>query len=416
MTFVWLIFACGAAYILYGLLVRSPYQRQFSGDFPADEVIDGYLRPREIVDPIEEEMSQRISAAFAADTKRLKKGAGVDDPSFHEPHWGHTTGLLQGELVIDDVDALPEQFRVGLFEKNASYPVVSRPNFTKDPDLKFAVSRMAVKLKYHEPVPNVYAKDGKANELDLLFAEGVMETNGSGRQFFARDAYQLDMAKTLKPFSIATLKTLSNWRNIGIFLKVLGTVGKLMKPIRKEPSVSSGWAGKPYFSSGPYLLGEGAMKFSLIPNQQHPISPVDLGKDPTLPHSDAMDVWLKEGNDVSFDLCIQLATPECVAEPQVGDPPKAVMVAEYCDLAWDEAKSPYVKVGQLSLKADSLLNEQFAWSPLQFNAWNTLPEMRPLGQLFRIRKHVHKAHSNVRLEHIYDAEPGAMVDKCPFAS
>jgi hypothetical protein len=56
----------------------------------------------------------------------------------------------------------------------------------------------------------------------------------------------------------------------------------------------------------------------------------------------------------------------------------------------------------------------FPWSPLQFNAWNTLPTMRPLGQLFRARKHVYKAHSEVRIQHIYDAEPGAMVDRAPF--
>ena len=40
--------------------------------------------------------------------------------------------------------------------------------------------------------------------------------------------------------------------------------------------------------------------------------------------------------------------------------------------------------------------------------------MRPLGQLFRARKHVHKAHSEERLRHIYDAEPGSMVGKAPF--
>ncbi|MEP1207473.1 MAG: hypothetical protein ABJM29_15975 [Rhizobiaceae bacterium] len=416
MTIVWVLLVIAAAYILYGLVVRSPYQRQFAADLPADEVIDGYLKPREIIDDSEEAMAKRISAAFSADTERLKKGAGIDDPAFHEPHWGHTTGLLQGDLVIDSVEALPERFRVGLFAQNASYPAVCRPNFTKDPDLKFAVNRMAVKLSYPTAVPNVYAKDGEAMELDLLLAEGVMEENGSGRQFFARDAHQLDLAKTLKPPSMATLKTLSNWRNLGIFANVLKTVGQLMKPIQQPPANTSGWAGKPYFSSGPYLLGDGAMKFSLMPNQAHKVAAIDLSKDPTIPHKQAMDSWLAEGQEASFDLCVQLATPDCIAEPKLGDPPKAVMAAEYCDLAWDETKAPYVKVGQLTLKADAGLAEQFAWSPLQFNAWNTLPEMRPLGQLFRIRKHVHKAHSNTRVEHIYGEKPGAMVGKCPFAS
>jgi hypothetical protein len=76
-----------------------------------------------------------------------------------------------------------------------------------------------------------------------------------------------------------------------------------------------------------------------------------------------------------------------------------------------------VNVGTLTFAASAArdLTGQFPWSPLEFNAWNTLPEMRPLGQLFRARKHVHKAHAEVRLQHIYDAAPGAMVDKAPFA-
>jgi hypothetical protein len=113
---------------------------------------------------------------------------------------------------------------------------------------------------------------------------------------------------------------------------------------------------------------------------------------------------------------VQLATPACIPAPGPGDLPKSVMTAEYCDLEWDETKSPYVPVGTLTFPANaqSDLSGTFPWSPLQFNAWNTLPTMRPLGQLFRARKHVHKAHSEVRLEHIYDAKPGAMVDKAPF--
>ena len=36
-------------------------------------------------------------------------------------------------------------------------------------------------------------------------------------------------------------------------------------------------------------------------------------------------------------------------------------------------------------------------------------------QLFRIRKHVHAAHSNVRVSHIFGGAPGEMVGKCPFS-
>ena len=91
------------------------------------------------------------------------------------------------------------------------------------------------------------------------------------------------------------------------------------------------------------------------------------------------------------------------------------MVAEYCDIQWDEANSPYIDVGTFTLKADASINTAEMWGKLQFNAWNTLPSMRPLGQLLRIRKHVHAAHSNVRVSHIYGGAPGEMVGKCPFS-
>lgn len=415
MIVAWLAAVLIGTYVVYGFLVPSPYVRKFSGRFPSDEEVDGFLKPLEHFDPDEDMLAKRISSAIAADTMRLKRGAGVNDLSFQEPHWGHTTGHLQGKLTIDAVDSLPERFRVGLFAKVNSFSTVARIGFTKDPDLKFAVNRVALKLSYPTRVPNVYAESGAANELDLLFAEGEPTINGSGRQFFARDARQLDMAVSLKPPSAKTMKTILNWRNIALFLGVLKNVGRTMKPLRVPPANKVGWAGKPYFSAGPYALGEGAMKFCLVPKQTHALSEeINKVDNPFAVHKNAMVSWMAKGENAQFDLCIQLAKADCIPNPRADDPPKSVMAAEYCDLEWDENVSPYIKVGTLTLFASDGLNQTPSLSSLQFNAWNTLPEMRPLGQLFRIRKYAHAAHSNARVEHIFDETPGSMVGKCPF--
>lgn len=411
----WVLFGLVTLYVLYGALVRSPYARRFPDNLTPGAALDGYLVPVEIEDPDEAAMTGRVATAFKGDTTRLKKGAGAEDPAFHEPHWGHTTGLLQGSLTLDNIDALPERFRVGLFANSATYPVVARPNFAVDPDLKLKINRLAVKLKMPVAVPNMYADGGTAHELDLLFAEGVLSANGAGRQFFVRDGRQLDMARTLNPPSVKTLNTLKNWRNVGIFLGVLNDVKASMAPLHDAPANVTGWAGKPYFSAGPYALGDGAMKFSLMPKQDHKIPAVDLKKgDPVAAHKAAMEEWLDRKQDAEFDLCVQIATPDAIPEPGPEDPPKDVMAAEYCDLVWDEAKAPYIRVGTLTLRADRTLSTDYAWSPVQFNAWNTFEENRPLGQLFRMRKHVHKAHANTRVSHLYNQQPGAMVDKCPF--
>jgi len=42
--------------------VTSPYQRRFAGNLPPDEKIDGYLRPREVIDDDEGAVADRVAA------------------------------------------------------------------------------------------------------------------------------------------------------------------------------------------------------------------------------------------------------------------------------------------------------------------------------------------------------------------
>lgn len=410
-----LLVALLALYVVYGAVATSPYQRRFAGDLPPDETIDGYLKPHEFIDQDEGALARRVASRIAADSLRQKKNAGRQDPMFHEPHWGHTSGLLRGELVIDRIDALPARFRVGLFSASGKFPLVARSGIAKDPTLGFAVNRIALKLKYPGQVPNVYAPEGSAPELDLLLAEGQPGVNATGHEFFARDARQLDMATALKPPTAATLGVLSNWRNLVALKGVMDTVGSLMKPSRTAPTNAVGWAGKSYFSLGPFTLGEGLMKFCLTPRQTQQTPSIDpIKSDPAPHHRQVMKEWMTQGKDAQFDLCIQIATPDCIPAPGPNDPPKAVMAAEYCDLHWDERAAPYVPVGLVTIFANDAIDAMENWASLQFNAWNTLPDMKPLGQLFRIRKHAHAAHSEARVSHLYGATPGAMVGKCPF--
>ncbi len=396
----------------------TDYRRAFPRDLDRGGGLGEYIRPREFVDPDEDRIIARVAAAFVNDTRRLPANAGRDDLSFHEPHWGHSTGLLRGTLDIDAVDALPERFRVGLFAANASYPVVCRPNFIDDRRLRLAAARIAIKVQYPAAVPNVDAPSGEARELDLLLAEGSPEVNGPGHVFFARDARTLAMLGTLDPPSRAALRTLLTPRYWPLLVNFARQIRRVTAYARRPPAATTGWAGKAYFSLGPFRLGDGAMKFCLRPRQAHDLPPANAAQgDPALRHRAAMQAWVAAGTDAAFDLCVQLATPECIPAPGPGDPPKDVMAAEYCDLQWDELASPYVRVGTLTCPAteDADLSSLFPWSPLQFNAWNTLPSMAPLGQAFRARRHAHKAHAEVRLQHLYGTEPGAMVGQAPFS-
>lgn len=397
--------------------MSTSYRRSFRPDLAAGYRPGDFIQPREVVDADEEEIIARVAEAFVRDTRALPANAGRDDPAFHEPHWGHSTGLLRGTLAIDAIDALPERFRVGLFERAASYPVVSRPNFIKDGKLRLNVGRIAIKVRYPTPVPNVDAAGGEARELDLLLVEGSPDVNGPGHVFFTRDARTLAMLGTLIPPSRETARTLLDPRNWPVLAGFAKQLRRATAYTSRPPSTTTGWAGKAYYSLGPFALGDGAMKLCIRPLQNHRIPPVDAGKgDPALRQRAAMQAWVAAGEDAVFDLCVQLATPACIPAPGRGDPPKDVMAAEYCDLQWDEAASPYVRVGTLTFPAgaEADLSRELPWSPLQFNAWNTLPSMKPLGQTFRARRLAHKLHADERLRHLYDTEPGAMVDAAPF--
>lgn len=414
--FAWIILSLVSAYVIFGFVAPQRGKRVFPGAMPDDEVANGYLIPHEVYEADEDTIAERVSGALEDQTRQYTPLIGRDDPTFHEPHWGHTNGVLRGTLRIDAIENLPEDFRVGLFAENREYPVVARSGLAKDPDLGFAINRLAIKLEYPEPLPNMYAASGQANELDLLLVAGTPEVNAINHTFFARDARQLDVAVSLKPPSLQTVKTLLNWRNIALLLGIRKTVAKGMALHRQPSERSVGWAGKPYFSLGPFALGEGAMKFCLTPVGSHEVAQYDpLKSDVTALYAEHMEAWLAAGEDAEFRLGVQLARPECIPEPGPGDPPKGVMAAEYCDIIWDETLSPYVDVGTLTLRADAAVNTADVWGNLQFNAWNTPKSMRPLGQLFRLRKHAHKAHSNVRVSHLYGGKPGEMVGKCPFS-
>ena len=397
--------------------MSTNFRRAFPPDLDGVGALGDYIRPREVIDPDEDEIFARITAAFVADTRRLPANAGRNDPSFHEPHWGHSTGLLRGTLDIDAVEALPERFRVGLFAASGSYPVVCRPNFIDDRRLRLAAARIAIKVAYPVPVPNVDAPSGEAHELDLLLAEGSPEVNGPGHVFFARDARTLAMLGTLDPPSREGLRTVLTPRYWPLLASFVRELRRVTAYGARPPATTTGWAGKAYFSLGPFALGDGAMKFCLRPRQTHELALGDAPRrDPAMRHRAAMEAWVAAGEDARFELCVQLATAACIPAPRAGDPPKDVMAAEYCDLQWDEAASPYVKVGTLTLPAspEADLSRELPWSPLQFNAWNTLPSMTPLGQAFRARRHAHKAHAEVRLQHLYGTAPGAMVGRAPF--
>jgi hypothetical protein len=140
-----------------------------------------------------------------------------------------------------------------------------------------------------------------------------------------------------------------------------------------------------YFSVAPYLLGDKAVKYSLMPRDS----------DQTPVPNNASGDYLREAmvnqlasRDAVFDFAVQFQI----------DPYK--MPIEDPGITWDESLSPFRKVATLTIPTqtfDTRERREFG-DNLSFNPWRCLPEHRPLGGISRARRQVYEALSKFRHE------------------
>ncbi|MEM9248430.1 MAG: hypothetical protein AAGB05_06990 [Pseudomonadota bacterium] len=385
---------------------------------------DALIPVTEVMDHDEDVVFRDVMLGFSGDCLVYEKGDGRK-PDHEDKHWGYTKGIVEGELKIDALDALPEECRRGLFTSPGIYDVVARPNFLRDED-KIRVSRLSLKIRTDFDVPNVYAFSGTAQELDLLLSEGLRQADSErgdqdGQGFFFRDARQLRYMHQLDTQGLKALWSLLKKSNGDVLETQQDIMTRALDCLYTPTQSSKNWAEKDYYSAGPYRLGGVLMKFGLR-TRQHTAGK-RAPKSSSLSHDQRVwfDEWKNDGAPAIFDLCIQIARYGAIPEPSRArrDPCKAIMASEYTDLVWNEKISSFARVGTLTLHAKPTptdtapwyLKARERWYPneqpqveaLRFNAWNTLPDMQPVGQLFRARKQVHTHHRETRLRHTFSA-------------
>jgi len=406
---------------------ESEYERTFVNSKGAAKDVEQpeeYLRPVEFEDDDETRVFVEICKHFLNDVE-ASAGLNPEDGVYQDPHWGHTTGFFAGELSIDPHNLKKgyQDFRVGLFKEKRKFDVVVRPNFLFDDEPTIAISRMSIKIKHPELVDNQFSDSKKAHELDLLLSEGLplKHHEADGQGFFFRDAKQMLM--------LLELGAATKWGKLGMaghagHSRVLAHWGKGVfqantDALYKPKQMQLGWAGKYFYSAGPYALGDGAMKFCLKPLQEHKI-------EPTLDFDDAAQGAIRRehnwpeqaGDEIKFLLMVQIAKAEAIDRPEgEGHPPKSVMAAEYTDISWDDKIAEFEEVGVLTIKRETPDDwkdiDYFANLPI--SAWNTFDATRPLGQLFRARRVVHPAHRKERLTKVFGDEKGVHSWTCPFS-
>ncbi len=146
-----------------------------------------------------------------------------------------------------------------------------------------------------------------------------------------------------------------------------------------------------YWSMTPYLYGDTACKFSLIPRA--PASPFN---------SRVGDNFLRQNlvlalnqSEASFDFCVQLRADAMPIE----DP----------TIEWPESQSPFIPVARVTIPKqvfDTPMQNAFGEN-LSFTPWHGLAAHRPLGGVNRVRRIVYQAISALRhgLNHKAPAEP-----------
>lgn len=277
-------------------------------------------------------------------------------------------GCVLAELQIGS--DVPEDLRHGVF---------------REPRVFSALVRFSNARQQDDRLP-----DGHGMAIKLLDVEGdkLLESEPDGRTqdfvlidhpvFFARDV--ADLVPLVHDFERLM---------IGDPVAKAGTVLKAMlSREHRYQLLRQTTAKRPdnpleiqYWSTTPFRLGPGAMKFSVLPH-------LDALPKPTTSSADrlrvAMAAYLRE-REARFDLLVQRQT----------DP--ATMPIEDATVRWDEGVSPYVKVATLRIPAQGFESaEQSAFGEnLSFTPWHALVEHRPLGGINRARRKIYE-HMSVR--------------------
>ncbi len=272
-------------------------------------------------------------------------------------------GLVRAEFIVEP--DLPEELAIGLFSDAKSYPAwvrFSNQDGQINPDIQRDIRGLAIKLM-GVPGKKLLPPEKDAQTHDFI----VISTD----VFVTKDVAEFDdLIKALVG---------SVWCKAMFFATHWRVVKNLMQSMRKFATPLQ----IRYFSTTPYLLGERAVKYSVIPQVD------EADKIPSQPS----DNFLREAlvrqldqREAEFAFCVQFQKDP--VQMPVEDPGKL----------WDEAISPFRKVATIKIPPqifDTPERDELGEN-LSFTPWHALPEHRPLGGINRGRKVIYDLISTFR--------------------
>jgi hypothetical protein len=280
-------------------------------------------------------------------------------------------GCVRAEFMI--AASLPSHVRFGLFREPRVYPAVVRFSNAKQTNDELPDGHgMAIKL-FGVEGEKLLEAERHATTHDFILIDHPV--------FFARNV--ADMVALMHDFRRLMLGGAA-----AKALTVLKAAASLDYRFRLLRRAGAKRPHSPldiqYWSTTPFKLGGGAMKFSLRPQLDRLPAPRVNSPDKLRL---AMSAHLRE-HDALFDFLIQRQTDP--AATPLEDPSQE----------WNEAVLPYEKVAVLRIPRqnfESPAQMKFG-EDLSFTPWHALAEHRPLGGINRARKHVYEAMSRRRHE------------------
>jgi len=347
-------------------LLRERLSEAIANLLNAQRKDEGLQLAEERIQPNEEEDIQAIINAFNAQMRRLW------NPGYFERGGNTKThGLVRAEFIVrDDV---PERMRRGIFAKPRTYRAwvrYSGPGPLWQPDIEdIGFLSMAIKLM---GVEGPKLMDDEKFTQDLFGTSAPTFVTPDVRRNAKLQQWSYQNAPVFYFFDL-----LHETHFLDAMMNSLWTKTQ-SSPLEDQ-----------YFSTVPYLLGEGqAMKYSFHSRLKRRTPIPNLpGRPPDNYLRDAMVATLGR-QDVEFDICLQLQT----------DP--FLMPIENAAVYWPTRLSPRVPVAVVRIPRQTFDSpEQLAYARvLTYNPWHSIPEHRPLGNVSRARKRMYWELSQLRLK------------------
>lgn len=309
--------------------------------------------------PVNEDAATQQIVRMIEESVRAEAKSGLARRGAH----AKAHGCVQAEFRV--LDNLPEKVRVGIFREARTYPAWIRYSnaFGKVQDDSVGDGRgMAIKLKR-------------------------IERSDSGTQDFTMINHPVFFVRNAADY-VEFQKALSEDSPFKFFFPSLNPYNFRLHEFTIANAIRSTKVTNPldtrYWSTTPYRFGDAEMKFSARPCGSASPFAETASKDFL---RENLQKHLTE-SEACFDFMIQLRKGS--SEMPIEDP----------TLEWSEKDSPFIPVARITIPPQKFTSpEQLEFCEnLSFTPWHSIPELRPLGGINRVRKTVYDTISRVRHE------------------